>query len=73
LTHQIMFWLGISIWFIRFRQNLAWTYFLTLQTSLRKNLSVITKFKMAARCQRSKIDQHFGSAFGSCSSDLDKV
>jgi hypothetical protein len=23
LTHQIMFWLGISIWFIRFRQNLA--------------------------------------------------
>ena len=79
LTPEITFWLGIWMLFIRFGQNLAWTYFLTLQTSLCKNLSVRAKSKMAARGQRSKIDQiwlhkpHFGLAFGSRSSDFDKV
>ena len=80
LTPQIIFPLGIWISFIRFGQNLAWTYFLTIQTSLRKNLSVSTKSKVAAAGgQRSKIDQiwphkwHFRSAFGSRLSDLDKV
>ena len=79
LTSQITFRLGIWIWFIRFGHNLAWTYFLTLQTSLRKNLSVSTKSKMAAGGQRPKIDQiwppksYFGSTFGSRSSDLDKI
>ena len=56
LTSQITFRLGIWIWFIRFGHNLAWTYFLTLQTSLRKNFSFIAKSKMAAGGQRSKID-----------------
>ena len=79
LTSQITFRLGIWIWFIRFGQNLAWTYFLTLQTSLRKNFSFIAKSKMAAGGQRSKIDQnwlhksHSGLAFEARSSDLDKV
>ena len=79
LTPQITFWVSISISFIRFGQNLAWTYFLTLQSTLRKNLSVSSKSKMSAVGQRSKIVQiwphksHFGSAFGSHSSDLDKI
>ena len=30
LSLQITFWLGIWIRFIGFRQNLAWTYYLTL-------------------------------------------
>ena len=37
-----------SIRFIGFRQNLAWTYYLTLGTSLRKNFSFFSKSKMAA-------------------------
>ena len=53
----ITFRLGIWISFIRFGQNLAWTYYLTLVTRLRKNFSFITKFKMAAWGQMSKIDQ----------------
>ena len=52
----ITFRLGIWISFIRFGQNLAWTYFLTLLTSLSKNLSVSAKSKMAARGQMSKIN-----------------
>ena len=76
---KITFLLGIWIPFIRFGQNLAWTYSLTFQTSLRKDVSFIAKSKMAARGQMSKIDQiwphksHFSSAFGSRSSDLDKI
>jgi hypothetical protein len=54
-TPQITFRLGIWISFIRFGQNLAWTYFLTLHTSLCKNISVSTKYKMAAGGQRSKM------------------
>ena len=34
--------------FIGSRQNLAWTYYLTLGTSLRKNFSFFSKSKMAA-------------------------
>ena len=65
--------------FIGFRQNLAWTYYLTLGTSLRKNFSFFSKSKMAAGGQKSKIGQilphksHFGSSFGSGSSDLDQI
>jgi hypothetical protein len=79
LTPQILFRLGIWLPFIRFGQNYAWTYYLTLQTSLRKNFLFIAKSKMAAGGQRSKIDHiwphksHFGSAFGSRSSYLDKI
>ena len=38
--------------FIGFRQNLAWTYYLTLGTSLRKNFSFFSKSKMAASGQK---------------------
>ena len=78
LSPQITFRLDTWIYFIRFWQNLAWPYYLTLKTSLRKNFLFIAKFKMAPRGQRSKINQiwphksHFCSAFGSWSSDLDK-
>ena len=71
LSPQITFRLETRIYIIRFWQNLAWSYYLTLKTSLRKNFSFIVKFKMSARGQRSKTDQiwphksHFGSAFGS--------
>ena len=79
LTPQITF--RLDIWFpcIRSGQYLARTYYLTIETSLRKNLSFIAKSKMAAGGQRSKIDQiwpqksHFGSTFGSHASDLDKI
>ena len=56
LTPKITFWLGNWISFIRFKQNLAWTYLLILQTNLCKSLSVNAKSKMATRGQRSKID-----------------
>ena len=78
-TPQSIFRLDIWISFIRFGQNLAWTYFLTLQPSLSKNLSVSAKSKVATRGQRSKMDQiwphksHFGSAFRSRLLDLDKI
>ena len=55
ITLQITFRLCIWILFIRFGQNLAWTYYLTLQTSLHKNFSFIAISKMAAGGQRSKI------------------
>ena len=48
LTPKITFWLSKSFPFIRFSQNLAWTYYLTLGTSLRKNFSFFSKSKMAA-------------------------
>ena len=71
---------GITrIRFIRFGPNWAWTYYLTLETSLRTNFSFLSKSKMAAGGQRSKIGQiwpcksHFGPAFGSGSSNLDKM
>ena len=38
--------------FMGFRQNLAWTYYLTLETSLRKNFSFFSKSKMAAGGQK---------------------
>ena len=38
--------------FIGFIQNLAWTYYLTLGTSLRKNFSFFSKSKMAAGGQK---------------------
>ena len=69
----------IWIRFIGSRQNLAWTYYLTLGTNLRKNFSFFSKSKMAAGGQKSKIGQilphksHFGSSFGSGSSDLDQI
>ena len=65
--------------FIGFRQNLAWTYYLTLGTSLRRNFSFFSKSKMTTGGQKSKIGQilphksHFGSSFESGSSDLDKI
>ena len=80
LTPQITFRLGIWFPFIRFWLNLVWTYYLTLQTSLRNNLALIAKCKMAGgRGQRSKIIQiwrhksHFGWAFESRLSDLDTI
>ena len=39
LTSQITFQLSISIPFIRFGQNFAWTYKLTLETKLRKKFT----------------------------------
>ena len=53
------------------KQNLAWTYHLTLGTSLRKNFSFFSKIQDGRRRSRSKIGQilphksHFGSSFGS--------
>ena len=41
-----------SIRLIGSRQNLAWTYYLTLGTSLRKNFSFFSKSKMAAGGQK---------------------
>merc|ERR1711983_200753 len=38
--------------FIGFRQNLAWTYYLTLGTSMRRNFSFFSKSKMAAGGQK---------------------
>ena len=40
------------IWFIGFRQNLTWTYYMTLGTNLRKNFSFLSKSKMAAGGQK---------------------
>ena len=79
LTPQITFWLGIWISFIRFGHNLAWTYFLPLQTSLHKNLPVRAISKISAGGQGSKIYQisphksHSGFAFRSRPSDLDTI
>ena len=62
--------------FIGSRQNLAWTYYLTLGTSLRKNFSFFSKSKMAAGGQKLNFDiisaqnSHFGLANGSRSSDF---
>jgi hypothetical protein len=72
-------WLGIWIPFIGFRQNLAWTYHLTLGTTLWKRFSFFSKSKMAAGSQKLNFDiisarkSHFGLANGSLSSDLDKI
>ena len=49
---KFTFLLGICIPFIGFRQNLAWTYYLTLETSLRNNFSLFSKSKMAAGGQK---------------------
>ena len=51
-TPQITFFAITWIRFIGFRQNLAWTYYLTLGTSLRKNFSFFSKSKMAAGGQK---------------------
>ena len=61
------------------RQNLAWTYYLTLGTSLRRNFSFFSKSKMTTGGQKSKIGQilphksHFLQYLGSGSSDSDKI
>ena len=82
ICDALYFFNVFAITWIRFigsRQNLAWTYYLTLGTSLRKNFSFFSKSKMAAGGQKSKIGQilphksHFGSSFGSGSSDLDQI
>ena len=52
LEGKFTFLLGIWIPFIGFSQNLAWTYYLTLGTSLRKNFSFFSKSKMAAGGQK---------------------
>ena len=44
---KFTFLLGIWVPFIGFRQNLAWTYYLTLETSLQKSFSFFSKSKMA--------------------------
>ena len=68
VTPQITFWLGIWISFIRFGQNLAWTYYLTQAISFWENVWFCPKSKMAIGGQRSKIGKiwpqksHFGSA-----------
>ena len=65
--------------FIGSKQNLAWTYYLTLGTSLWKNISFFLKSKMAAGGQKLNFDiisaqnSPFGLANGSLSSDLDKI
>ena len=57
-------------------ERTSWPY---KQTSFCKIFSVCTKSKMAAGCQMSKINQiwpqksHFGSSFGTHSSDLNKI
>ena len=79
LTPQITFRLGIWFSFIRFGQNLAWTYYLTFQTHLHKNFSFIIIFKMAARGLKVQNLPNlnpqitFQLAFGFRSSDLDKT
>ena len=50
------------IWFYGSRQNLAWTYYLTLGTSLWKNFSFFLKSKMAAGGQ-IEFRHNFGSKF----------
>ena len=71
LTLQITFRLGIWIRFIGFRQNLAWTHYLTLGIILWKNFSFLSKSKMAAGGQKLNFDiisaqkSHFGLANGS--------
>ena len=78
-TPQITFFVITWIRFIGFRQNLAWTFYLTPGTSPRKNFSFFSKSKMAAGGQRSKIGQigqsksHFGPGFRSGSSNLNKM
>ena len=57
LTPQITFRLRIWIRLIRFGQYLAWAYYLTLETSLRKNFSFFSKSKMAAGGQSAE-DSH---------------
>ena len=49
---KFTFLLGIWIPFIGFRQNLAWVYYMTLGTRLRKNFSFCSKSKMAAGGQK---------------------
>ena len=65
---KITFRHGILIPFIQFGQNFAWKYYLThsTQTSLCKNFSFITKYKMAHK-------SHFSSSFESRSSDYHKI
>jgi hypothetical protein len=48
LTSQITFQLSISIPFIRFGQNFAWTYKLTLETKLRKKFTFSSHWKWEA-------------------------
>merc|ERR1712018_41560 len=49
-SHRCQFTFLAITWIRLFgsRQNLAWTYYLTLGTSLRKNFSFFSKSKMAA-------------------------
>ena len=61
LTLQITFRLGIWIRFIGFRQNLAWTHYLTLGIILWKNFSFLSKSKMAAGGQKIEFRHNFGS------------
>ena len=76
---KFTFRLGICIRFIGFRQTLAWTYHLTLGTSLWKRFPFFSKSKMAASRQKLNLDiilaqrSHFGLANGSLPSDLDKI
>ena len=65
ICDALYFFNVFAITWIRFigsRQNLTWTFYLTLGTSLRKNFSFFSKSKMAT-----------GSSFGSGSSDLDQI
>ena len=61
------------------RQNLAWTYYLTIGTSLWKNFSFFLKSKMAAGGQKLNFDiissqkSHSGLVNESLSSDSDKI
>ena len=54
LTPQITFRLGIYIPFIRFGQDLAWTYFLALQTSLPKKFLIYRKIQDGGGCPYRK-------------------
>jgi hypothetical protein len=49
---KITFFAITWIRFIGFRQNWAWTYYLTIGTSLQKNFSFFSKSKMAAGGQK---------------------
>ena len=60
LTQQITFWLSIWILFFWFGQNLAWIYYLTLETSLLNNFSFFSKTRMAAEV-KIEFQQFFGS------------
>ena len=44
-TPQMTFRLGVLVSFIRFGQNLAWAWFLTMEVGLRKSFSFIAKSK----------------------------